>query len=278
VAPSSISCGAVSGSPAWCGAVMATDPAPAVELRGLVKQFGGHEVLASIDLEVMPGETVCIVGPSGSGKSTLLRCINWLERPDRGSVFLHGVRVGYRRSDGGNVLMSDRELAMLRTRVGMVFQHFNLWPHMTALGNVIESPIHVLGRRRDEAVAEGERLLEKVGLADKRDVYPAFLSGGQMQRVAIARALAMRPEVLLFDEATSALDPELVGEVLAVMKDLAREGRTMIVVTHEMKFAREAASRIVFLDNGRIVEIAPAEVFFEKPASERARQFLERYR
>jgi len=257
---------------------MATDPIPAVELRGLVKQFGGHEVLAAINLAVMPGETVCIVGPSGSGKSTLLRCINWLERPDRGSVFLHGVRVGYRRSDNGNVLMSDRELAILRTRVGMVFQHFNLWPHMTALGNVIESPIHVLGRPRGETIAEGERLLEKVGLADKRDVYPAFLSGGQMQRVAIARALAMRPEVLLFDEATSALDPELVGEVLAVMKDLAREGRTMIVVTHEMKFAREAASRVVFLDNGRIVEIAPAEVFFEKPASERARQFLERYR
>jgi polar amino acid transport system ATP-binding protein len=173
--------------------------------------------------------------------------------------------------------MSDRELAMLRTRVGMVFQHFNLWPHMTALGNVIESPIHVLGRPRGEAIAEGERLLEKGGLADRRDVYPAFLSGGQMQRVAIARALAMRPEVLLFDEATSALDPELVGEVLAVMKDLACEGRTMIVVTHEMKFARAAASRVVFLDNGRIVEIAPA-VFFEKPASERAWQFLERYR
>jgi polar amino acid transport system ATP-binding protein len=257
---------------------MATEMIPAVELRSLVKQFGGREVLASVNLTVMPGETVCIVGPSGSGKSTLLRCINWLERPDRGSVFLHGVRVGYRRSDGHSALMSDHELAKLRTRVGMVFQHFNLWPHMTALGNIIESPIHVLGRRRDEAIAEGERLLEKVGLADKRDVYPAFLSGGQMQRVAIARALAMRPEVLLFDEATSALDPELVGEVLTVMKDLASEGRTMIVVTHEMKFAREAASRIVFLDNGRIVEIAPAEVFFEKPATERARQFLERYR
>ncbi len=257
---------------------MATDPTPAVELRGLVKQFGDHEVLAGIDLAVMPGETVCIVGPSGSGKSTLLRCINWLERPDRGSVFLHGTRVGYRRAEAGNVLMSDRELAMLRTRVGMVFQHFNLWPHMTALGNVIESPIHVLGRPRPEAVAEGERLLEKVGLADKRDVYPAFLSGGQMQRVAIARALAMRPEVLLFDEATSALDPELVGEVLAVMRDLARDGLTMIVVTHEMKFAREAASRVVFLDKGRIVEVATAKAFFESPATERARQFLERYR
>jgi polar amino acid transport system ATP-binding protein len=257
---------------------MATDPVPAVELRGLGKQYGGHEVLAGIDLAVMPGETVCVVGPSGSGKSTLLRCINWLERPDRGSVFLHGTRVGYRRSESGTVSMSDRELAMLRTRVGMVFQHFNLWPHMTALGNVAESPIHVLKRPRHEAIAEAERLLAKVGLADKRDVYPAFLSGGQMQRVAIARALAMRPEVLLFDEATSALDPELVGEVLAVMRDLARDGLTMIVVTHEMKFAREVASRIVFLDKGRIVEVAAADAFFEKPATERARQFLERYR
>lgn len=257
---------------------MATDPVPAVELRGVGKTFGNHEVLVGIDLTVMPGETVCIVGPSGSGKSTLLRCINWLERPDRGSVFLHGSRVGYRRSDVGTVPMSEGELAILRTRVGMVFQHFNLWPHMTALGNVIESPVHVLGKARHEAIAEGERLLEKVGLADKRDVYPAFLSGGQMQRVAIARALAMRPEVLLFDEATSALDPELVGEVLAVMRDLARDGMTMIVVTHEMKFAREAASHVVFLDKGRIVEVATAEAFFEKPTTERARQFLERYR
>jgi polar amino acid transport system ATP-binding protein len=257
---------------------MATDPVPAVEVRGLGKRFGDHEVLSDIDVVVRPGETVCVVGPSGSGKSTLLRCINWLERPDRGSVFLHGMRVGYRPSDVGDVLMTDRELAMLRTRIGMVFQHFNLWPHMTALGNIIESPVHVLGRPRTEAIAEAEHILKKVGLADKRDVYPAFLSGGQMQRVAIGRALAMRPEVLLFDEATSALDPELVGEVLAVMKDLARDGLTMIVVTHEMKFAREAASRIVFLDKGRIVEEATAEAFFEKPATDRARQFLERYR
>jgi polar amino acid transport system ATP-binding protein len=257
---------------------MATDPVPAVELRGLGKRFGAHEVLADIDLAVMPGETVCIVGPSGSGKSTLLRCINWLERPDRGSVYLHGTRVGLRPWAGGHAPMSDAELAMLRTRIGMVFQHFNLWPHMTALGNVIESPVHVLKRPRAEAVADALQLLDKVGLADKRDVYPAFLSGGQMQRVAIARALAMRPEVLLFDEATSALDPELVGEVLAVMKDLARDGLTMIVVTHEMKFAREAASRIVFLDKGRIVEVAPAPAFFAEPATERARQFLERYR
>ena len=254
------------------------DLIPSVEVRGLGKKFGTQEVLTDIDLRVMPGETVCILGPSGSGKSTLLRCINWLERPDRGSVFLHGARVGYRSSANGEVPMTDRELAMLRTRIGMVFQHFNLWPHLTALGNIIESPVHVLRRPRKEAIAEAEQLLETVGLADKRDAYPAFLSGGQMQRVAIARALAMRPEVLLFDEATSALDPELVGEVLAVMRDIVHIGLTMIVVTHEMLFAREAASNIVFLDKGKIVEIATAETFFNHPATERARQFLERYR
>lgn len=253
-------------------------PIPAVELRGVVKRFGAHQVLTDIDLQIMPGETVCIVGPSGSGKSTLLRCINWLERPDAGLVFLHGTRVGYRVTATGTMPMRDGELAMLRTRIGMVFQLFNLWPHLTALENVIESPLHVLRRPRREVVAEGEQLLERVGLADKRDAYPAFLSGGQMQRVAIARALAMHPDVLLFDEATSALDPELVGEVLAVMKDIAHIGLTMIVVTHEMNFARDAASRIVFLDKGRIAEIASPQDFFEHPATERSRQFLERYR
>ena len=244
----------------------------------MVKRFGAHEVLTDIDLQIMPGETVCILGPSGSGKSTLLRCINWLERPDKGLGFLHGTRIGYRFTATGSVPMTDRELAMLRTRIGMVFQHFNLWPHLTALENIIESPLHVLRRPRREVIAEGEQLLEKVGLADKRDAYPAFLSGGQMQRVAIARALAMHPDVLLFDEATSALDPELVGEVLAVMKDIAHIGLTMIVVTHEMNFARDAASRIVFLDKGKIVEVATADAFFERPATERSRQFLERYR
>src|SRR5436190_3917788 len=252
---------------------------PAVEVRGVGKRFGDHEVLSKIDLRVMRGETVCILGPSGSGKSTLLRCINWLERPDWGQIFLHGEHVGVRRApDGSSVPMTDRELAAVRMRVGMVFQHFNLWPHMTALGNIIECPIHVQRRPRHEVVAEAEQLLEKVGLADKRDAYPAFLSGGQMQRVAIARALAMRPDVLLFDEATSALDPELVGEVLSVMKDIAHIGLTMIVVTHEMNFARDAASRVVFLDKGKIVEVATADEFFERPATERSRQFLERYR
>ena len=250
---------------------------PAVELRGVGKRFGDQEVLARIDLRVMPGETVCILGPSGSGKSTLLRCINWLEKPDWGSVFLNGTRIGVRAVEGRSAAMDDRELAAVRTRIGMVFQHFNLWPHMTVLGNVIESPIHVQRRPRAQVIAEAERLLEKVGLADKRHVHPAYLSGGQMQRVAIARALAMRPELLLFDEPTSALDPELVGEVLAVMQDLAQDGMTMIVVTHEMHFARDAASRVVLLDKGRIVEEAGAEDFFERPQTERSRQFLERY-
>src|SRR6202035_3969229 len=213
---------------------------PAVELRGVSKCFGQHEVLSRIDLSVVAGETVCILGPSGSGKTTLLRCINWLETPDSGALFLHGTRVGVRPTKAGALPMNDRDLAAIRTRIGMVFQHFNLWPHMTALGNVIESPIHVLRRPRKEVIEEAERLLEKVGLADKRNVYPAYLSGGQMQRVAIARALAMRPDILLCDEPTSALDPELVGEVLAVMKTLAYDGMTMIVVTHEMQFALDA--------------------------------------
>lgn len=254
-----------------------TQVVPALELRGVSKLFGDHEVLARIDLRVMPGETVCLLGPSGSGKTTLLRCINWLETPDGGVILLRGKRVGVRQTHDSILPMHDRELAAIRTRIGMVFQHFNLWPHLTALGNVIESPIHVLRRPRREVVHEAEYLLEKVGLSDKRDVYPAYLSGGQMQRVAIARALAMRPEVLLFDEPTSALDPELVGEVLTVMKDLAHEGMTMIVVTHEMQFARDAASRIVFLDKGRVIEEAAADEFFERPKTERSRQFLERY-
>ena len=250
---------------------------PAVALRGVSKMFGDHEVLSRIDLDVMAGETVCVLGPSGSGKTTLLRCINWLETPDSGAIFLGAARVGVKVVNGATSPMSDRELAAVRTRMGMVFQHFNLWPHMTALGNIIESPVHVLRRPRKEVVEEAEHLLRKVGLADKRDTYPAFLSGGQMQRVAIARALAMHPDVLLFDEPTSALDPELVGEVLGVMQALAHDGMTMIVVTHEMQFARDAASRIVFLDNGRIVEESAAEEFFARPKTERSRQFLERF-
>jgi polar amino acid transport system ATP-binding protein len=246
-----------------------------LRIRGLGKEFGANTVLDGIDLDVGRGETVCVLGPSGSGKSTLLRCINWLERPDRGQVHLGGVQVGLR--PGGNVAMSDRELAHLRTRVGMVFQHFALWPHMTVLQNITEAPLHAQRRPRAEVLAEAEALLAKVGLQDKRDAYPARLSGGQKQRVGIVRALMMRPDLLLFDEPTSALDPELVGEVLAVMQGLAREGMTMVVVTHEMAFARDAATRVVFMDSGRIVEMADPHSFFTAPRTERAQQFLQRY-
>ena len=248
---------------------------PVLEVVNLCKSFADHQVLDGVGVSVAKGKAVCILGPSGSGKSTLLRCVNWLEKPDHGSIFLSGQRVGVR--PGGAIPMSASELAQIRARIGMVFQHFNLWPHLSVLGNIIEAPIHVKRRPRDEVIAEAEQLLDKVGLRDKRDAYSARLSGGQRQRVAIARALAMRPELLLFDEATSALDPELVGEVLAVMEDLARGGMTMVVVTHEMGFARDAADEIVFLDHGRVVETAQPEQFFDRPETERARQFLQRF-
>ena len=248
---------------------------PVLEVDGIWKKFGDHDVLVDVSLNVRRGQTICILGPSGSGKSTLLRCLNWLERPDHGHVYLSGQRIGYRpRSE---LPMSQAELAQIRARIGMVFQHFNLWPHLTVLGNLIEAPIFVQRRPRDEVIAEAEALLDKIDLREKRDVYPARLSGGQKQRVAIARALAMHPSVLLFDEATSALDPELVGEVLAVMEELAKDGMTMVVVTHEMGFARDAADEVVFLDHGRVVEVAQPDKFFEAPATERARQFLQRY-
>jgi polar amino acid transport system ATP-binding protein len=253
-----------------------TETVAAVQLMQLCKAFGKHEVLKDIDLTVVPGETVCLLGPSGSGKSTLLRCINFLEKTDFGEIHLHGTYVPCGRMAGRSQL-SEAELAKLRTRVSMVFQHFNLWPHMTVLGNIIEAPIHVQKRPRVEVVTEAEALLSKVGLLDKRDVYPSRLSGGQKQRVAIARALAMKSEVILFDEPTSSLDPELVGEVLSVIKQLAQEGMTMIIATHEMDFAREVANRIVFLDGGRVIEVADPKTFFKSPSTERARQFLERY-
>lgn len=248
---------------------------PVLSVRGLGKAFGAQTVLDGIDLDVARGETVCVLGPSGSGKSTLLRCINWLEPPDCGTVHLNGERIGIR--SGGNVPMGDAELARMRARIGMVFQHFALWPHMTVLQNIIEAPIHVQRRPRAKVLPEAEALLQKVGLLDRAGAYPARLSGGQKQRVGIARALMMRPDVLLFDEPTSALDPELVGEVLAVMQDLAREGMTMVVVTHEMAFAREAANRVLFMDQGRVVETAEPEAFFRAPQTDRARQFLLRY-
>jgi polar amino acid transport system ATP-binding protein len=247
---------------------------PILQVSGLSKAFKDHRALEDIELSVSEGETVCLLGPSGAGKSTLLRCLNWLEVPDSGEVHLAGKRVGVRPS---GLVMQDRELACIRTRMGMVFQHFALWPHLSVLGNLVAAPLHVQKRARGEVVEQAEALLRKVGLWHKRDSPPARLSGGEKQRVGIARALMMRPVLLLFDEPTSALDPELVGEVLGVMKALASDGMTMLVVTHEMGFAREAATRVVFMDQGRIIETAEPEAFFTAPRSERARQFLARY-
>jgi len=245
----------------------------AVDVRQLGKRYGSLQVLADISFTVPTGTTVCILGPSGSGKSTLLRCINFLVRPDEGEVYLHGERVGMKNG----TWMTERDLCRYRVRMGMVFQHFNLWPHLTVLENVIEAPIHVLKRSPVEALEQARTLLKKVGLAEKQDVYPHTLSGGQKQRVAIARALATNPDVLLFDEPTSSLDPEIIGEVLSVMADLSAEGMTMIVVTHEMTFAREAADTVIFMDAGRIVEMSTPEKFFIDPTTKRAQQFLQRY-
>jgi polar amino acid transport system ATP-binding protein len=250
------------------------DVTKVLDVVGISKRFGDLEVLCDISFQVQKGETVCVLGPSGSGKSTLLRCINWLERPDAGHIYLNGQEVGI---SGGSVVMGDRELSQIRTHIGMVFQHFALWPHLTVLQNLMEAPIQVQKRLKAEVREEALALLAKVGLSDKRDVFPAKLSGGQKQRVGIARALAMKPDLLLFDEPTSALDPELVGEVLVVMRELAREGMTMVVVTHEMGFAREAATRVLFLDHGRVVETGSPEQFFSNPETDRARQFIQRY-
>jgi polar amino acid transport system ATP-binding protein len=250
------------------------DGSKVLDVAGVSKRFGALEVLSDISFQVEKGETVCVLGPSGSGKSTLLRCINWLERPDAGQIYLNGTEIGV---NGAGVVMSDRELSRIRTRIGMVFQHFALWPHLTVLQNLMEAPVQVQRRPKTEVRDEALALLTKVGLSDKRDMFPAKLSGGQKQRVGIARALAMRPDLLLFDEPTSALDPELVGEVLVVMRELASEGRTMVVVTHEMGFARDAATRVMFLDRGRVVETGSPEKFFTSPETERARQFLQRY-
>jgi arginine/ornithine transport system ATP-binding protein len=246
-----------------------------LRVEGLHKRYGANEVLKGVSLQARAGDVIGIIGASGSGKSTLLRCINLLEQPDAGRVVLDGEELLLAPGRDGTLHAQDaRQLQRLRARLAMVFQHFNLWAHMTALENVIEAPMQVLGLSRDEAVARAEALLRRVGVHHRKDVYPSRLSGGEQQRVAIARALAMQPEVMLFDEPTSALDPELVGEVLRVMRDLAAEGRTMIVVTHEMGFARDVASRVVFLHQGLIEEQGvPAEVF-ANPRSERLRQFL----
>ena len=238
------------------------------------KRFGRLEVLQGVSMEVAKGEVVVLIGPSGSGKTTFLRCINHLERIDAGRIYVDGELVGYREKNGRLVEDREREVARKRAAIGMVFQRFNLFPHLTALGNVIEAPIRVKKVPRKEAEEAGRERLAKVGLADKLSSYPAQLSGGQQQRVAIARALAMQPKLMLFDEPTSALDPELVGEVLDVMKTLAREGMTMIVVSHEMGFAREVADRIVFMDEGVIVEEGPPEELFLRPSQPRTQAFL----
>jgi polar amino acid transport system ATP-binding protein len=238
------------------------------------KRYGRLEVLKGVSLEVHRQETVCVIGPSGSGKTTFIRCINHLEKIQAGRIEVNGQLIGYRERNGRLLEDSERSIAKQRTQIGMVFQRFNLFPHKTVLANVMEAPVKVLGRPKDEVESEALGLLERVGLADKRDAYPSKLSGGQQQRVAIARALAMKPALMLFDEPTSALDPEVTGEVLAVMKELAHEGTTMIVVTHEMGFAREAADRVVMMDDGIVIEDSTPEELFAHPRSERTRQFL----
>ncbi|WP_405393280.1 amino acid ABC transporter ATP-binding protein [Streptomyces sp. NBC_01102] len=245
-----------------------------VEIRAVHKSFGSLEVLRGIDLSVRAGEVTVVLGPSGSGKSTLLRTINHLEKVDQGWISVDGTLVGYRRSGNKLYELREREVLRQRTRIGFVFQNFNLFPHLTVLENIIEAPVSALGRPRKEAVAAAEALLARVGLADRAGSYPKQLSGGQQQRVAIARALALEPKLLLFDEPTSALDPELVGEVLDVIKDLAHQGTTMIVVTHEIGFAREVADTVVFMDQGRIVEQGPPADVLDRPVQERTRAFL----
>ncbi|GAA1189807.1 amino acid ABC transporter ATP-binding protein [Streptomyces hebeiensis] len=252
----------------------ATGDGPMVDIRGVHKHFGTLEVLRGVDLQVRAGEVTVVLGPSGSGKSTLLRAINHLERLSRGHVLIDGELIGYRRSGDKLHELKEREVLKQRLHIGFVFQNFHLFPHLTVLENIIEAPVSALRRPRKDAVAQAGRLLERVGLADKADVYPRRLSGGQQQRVAIARALAPEPKVLLFDEPTSALDPELVGEVLDVIKDLARSGTTMIVVTHEIGFAREVADTIVFMDEGVVVEQGPPARILDDPRHARTKAFL----
>jgi polar amino acid transport system ATP-binding protein len=249
---------------------------PMVKVENVCKSFGNLQVLKNINLEVEKGEVVCIIGPSGSGKSTLLRCLNHLERITSGRIYIEDEIVDEREAGKSQLKLSQKKVSELCAELGMVFQRFNLFPHMTVLENIMEAPVTVKKIPKEEAKVDALNLLEKVGLGDKRDEYPSRLSGGQQQRVAIARALAMKPKIMLFDEPTSALDPELVGEVLEVMKDLAREGMTMLVVTHEMGFAREVGSRVIFMDNGEIKEEGEPEDIFSNPKNERTRAFLQK--
>jgi polar amino acid transport system ATP-binding protein len=248
-----------------------------IEIRGVSKSFGALQVLREVDLVVDRSQVVCLIGPSGSGKSTLLRCVNFLESYDRGDILIEGKLIGYRDAPGGRRPMAPGELRHMRREIGMVFQHFNLWPHMSALENVAEPLLRVRGLARGEAEERAKAMLKRVGLADKASSYPGRLSGGQQQRVAIARALAMQPRLMLFDEPTSALDPELVGEVLEVMRSLAAEGMTMLIVTHEMGFAAHVADRIAFIDAGRIIDEGPPRQVFHASGEPRVRQFLQTY-
>ncbi len=236
-----------------------------IKLKGIIKTFKNTEAVKGVDLDVEKGEILCIIGPSGSGKSTLLRCINGLEVADAGDVYVDGELIDFKNA---------KQLEAMRSKIGFVFQHFNLFPHMTVLNNITLAPMRVLGKSQEEAEKTGCELLKRVGLLDKKDVYPSTLSGGQKQRVAIARALAMNPEIMLFDEPTSALDPEMIGEVLDVMKELAHAGITMIVVTHEMGFAREVAKRVIFMDSGTIIEQGTPKEVFENPKEQRTKDFL----
>jgi polar amino acid transport system ATP-binding protein len=255
---------------------MASESEHLVRAINVTKSFGTHEVLKGVDMNVDSGEVVCLLGPSGSGKTTFLRLINQMETLTGGRIWVGGELVGIEDRNGKLHIRKDSEIARQRSRIGMVFQRFNLFPHMTALGNVMEAPTKVKGLDRGTARREALQLLELVGLAERANFYPSQLSGGQQQRVAIARALAMKPELMLFDEPTSALDPELVGEVLGVMRNLAEEGTTMIVVTHEMGFAREVADRVVFMDQGVVVEEGPPNAVLLNPQEERTRAFLSR--
>ena len=251
---------------------------PVVRMDNVRKVFGEHAALDGVDLEVAEGETVVVIGPSGSGKSTLVRCLDQLEPIDSGAMYLDGELLGYEEHRGGLRALQESRVSAQRRRMGMVFQQFNLFPHFTALRNVSEAPVRVHGKPASEAKLEAVELLRRVGLADKAQAYPRQLSGGQQQRVAIARALATSPRILLFDEPTSALDPELVDEVLAVLRRLAGQGNTMIIVTHEMSFAQEVADRCLFMENGRVVEEGSPERIFRNPRSDRLRAFLSRYR